>query len=208
MHKKDPSPIVMSADHPLHWAALPLGRSKIGRLDERDGIATAARQILFWQRKDFVVVVERKATDVFAMWFGWVVSGDGNDLAWSLSHGVTIALHIRPTTGRLRVAKSKRNLERAKVPVKLNKNSISLSYSMSSPIPFVRNPFCFYPEVPRISPKGYLPNGLKVPRCRVSQLLSAREAAGKAYLLPADRHDEPEMVRYLQLGLSSDSDIS
>ncbi|KAJ7602595.1 hypothetical protein DFH06DRAFT_1152699 [Mycena polygramma] len=78
---------------------------------------------------------------------------------------------------------------------------------MSSPIPFARNPFCFYPEVPRISPKGYLPNGLKVPRCRVSQLLSAREAAGKPYLLPADRHDEPEMVRYLELEKAFEADF-
>ncbi|KAJ7682332.1 hypothetical protein DFH06DRAFT_1314546 [Mycena polygramma] len=69
---------------------------------------------------------------------------------------------------------------------------------MSSPALFARNPLRSCPVVPRISPKGYLPNGLKVPRYRVSQLLAAREAA-----VPANRHDEPEMMEYLELGVVS-----
>ncbi|KAJ7982899.1 hypothetical protein DFH06DRAFT_1122947 [Mycena polygramma] len=73
---------------------------------------------------------------------------------------------------------------------------------MSSPALFARNPLRSCPVVLRISPKGYLPNGLKVPCCRVSQLLAAREAAGKPYFLPANRHDEPEMMEYLELGVS------
>ncbi|KAJ7615720.1 hypothetical protein DFH06DRAFT_1145760 [Mycena polygramma] len=80
-----------------------------------------------------------------------------------------------------------------KVPVKLNKNSISLLPDV------VAHPVC--------QESGYLPNGLKVPRCRISQLLAAREAAGKPYLLPADRHDEPEMVRYLELEKAFEADF-
>ncbi|KAJ7682334.1 hypothetical protein DFH06DRAFT_1119600 [Mycena polygramma] len=135
------------------------------------------------------------------------ITRGGSDLASILSKGPSETLNGRYKSSGPAEQEFYLSLTRCRRPSRLPGIRTCIMLMATLALSIISPSFCFYPEVPRISPKGYLPNGLKVPRCRVSQLLAAREAAGKPYLLPADRHDEPEMVRCLELEKAFEADF-
>ncbi|KAJ7631450.1 hypothetical protein DFH06DRAFT_1140682 [Mycena polygramma] len=195
----------MAANHVRHWTALPLGRSTIGRLD---ALPLSGTDLPPLQGKYFLGrerIFCRAGSHRRLRVVNWPDSASARRILIETKNKECASLAADRTWCRsLPRVQAKPRTGDTKVPVKLKKNSISLLLDV------VAHPVC--------QESGYLPNGLKVPRCRVSQLLAAREAAGKPHLcaryqtiyfhpVPADRHDEPEMVRYLELEKAFEADF-